>query len=754
MQIRIHLRTQQADVALILWHSHSYRRHSRRYHPEERDPDGPVFTVDVELSSFHFQFANLAGDPGWERFYGNFLGKEIWCLPDRIDVYPVRPADTRGHVNDFYEKIADLAGAGVFLTETDVEYLREALPPPAGKQPKLRKTMLGASRLKDGSVVFGLFHPSAAQVYLAGNFNDWQCPGHPVPNPERYIPLELYRGYYDNPNIWLVRYTPGSDSNAAKLEYDFFVVGGVPLGENGMPQRYVHDPFTRSYSCDFTKSSSLVVDSSRFQWQCHDWKTPNLAELIIYELNVYGFTEGDSDIPPAEQGKFAGIMRRIRNGYFAELGVNALELMPLSEAPSLQGPTTMGYDPCGFAAIERDFGTPDQFRELVDLAHCNGMTVLMDVVFNHTSNSFNPLWDIINSGNPGGLYFNGTTPWGNRLATEREEIQDYLIDVCKLLLVEYRIDGFRFDATHSSWMSHDFLHRLQYELRGSGFRPECILIVENLPNETDLNRGGWDGFAQWCDPFHDKIKALTREGVYQDWVDDSVRYLGDIFYYCRNFYALHTNNVINYCESHDENSVPFEVGTDGFFLQTDAAQERKARLALMATLVALGQPMLYMGQEFGLYRERNRVQFEWPRDLAGQAFFQWARGLIRLRRRLPGLRMAGSDFVGEGRLSFIIGPWLDDGRDKKVIGWQANPTLEPKEHLVVMLNFEPYDITVGVHFGLPGKWAKLADIDRVNEAFLAGADDSGDPSAIRTDGFFPDFVLPSSSGFVYKWMDY
>jgi 1,4-alpha-glucan branching enzyme len=754
MQIQINLRTAHKEVSLYLWHNHPYRRYAQQYWPEERGANNWVFTVNTQLSSFHFQFQNLPEDPKWERFYCNCLGKEVWCLPDRIEVYPVKPAEVRGHVNDFYTKVEALIGEGIFLPETDVEYLREALPPPPGKKPKLRKTMLGANRLKDGSVLFGLFHPLAAQVYLVGSFNDWQCPGHPEPDPELFIPLDLYRGYYDNPNIWLVRYSPEGALGTGELEYNFFVIGGVPWGENGLPYRYVHDPFTRRYSEDYINNSSLVVDPFTYSWQCNDWKTPNLSDLVIYELNIYGFTEGDRDIPPAEQGKFAGIIRRIRNGYFQMLGINALELMPLSEAPSLQGPTTMGYDPCGFAAIERDFGTPDQFRELVDLAHLHGMAVLLDVVFNHTSNSFNPLWDLINSGNSGGLYFNGTTPWGNRIATEREEVQDYLIDVCKLLLVEYRVDGFRFDATHSSWMSHEFLHRLQYELRESGFRPDCILIVENLPNEADLNRGGWNGFAQWCDPFHDKIKALTREGVYQEWIDDSVRHLGDVFYYCRNFYALHTNNVINYCESHDENSVPFEVGTDGFFLQTDAAQERKARLALFATMVALGQPMIYMGQEFGIYRERNRVQFEWPQDLTGHAFFQWTRGVVRLRRRLPGLRMAGSDFVGEGRLNFIIGPWLDDGRDRTVIGWRTNPTLEPKEHLVVMLNFEPYDVTVGVHFGLPGRWMKLADIDRVNEAFLAEKDYSEDPSVIRTDGYFPNFTLPSSSGFIYKWMDY
>ena len=90
-----------------------------------------------------------------------------------------------------------------------------------------------------------------------------------------------------------------------------------------------------------------------------------------------------------------------------------------------------------------DFGAPDQLRELVEIAHQNGIAVLMDLVFNHTSNTFNPLWDAISDGTPGGFYFSGGTPWGNPGTTEREEVQNYLIDVAKLLLKEYHVDGFR-----------------------------------------------------------------------------------------------------------------------------------------------------------------------------------------------------------------------------------------------------------------------------------------------------------------------
>jgi 1,4-alpha-glucan branching enzyme len=750
MEITIHLHTDDSQgINLELWHSHRYRRNPQTIRPNCRDDAGPVFQIDQPLSSFHFIFHNLKGDPGFERFYGNFLGTEVWCLPDRADVYPIKPAPVKGHVNDYYHSIKGLVPDNLFLPETDISYLRNGFPPVEKAGTKLKKIMLGANLLKDGSVSFGFFHNRAAQVYLVGDFNDWQCPGHSAADPHKFLAMELYRGYYEYPNIWLLRLPP--EQLSTEIKYQFYVVGGIPLDGNRRPERYVHDPFARCYDRDVARNPCLVIDPSRYQWQSYNWKTPDLSELIIYEMSVYGFSEGDADVPPEEQGRFKGVIRRIRNGYFRDLGVNTLGLMPTSEAPTMQGPTALGYDPCGFASIERDFGSPDELRELVDIAHQNGIAVLLDLVFNHTANSFNPLWDIICDNNPGGFYFSGGTPWGNRVATEREEVQDYLIDVCKMFLKEYRIDGFRFDATHSDWMDHGFLHRLQYEIRDRGFKPDCVLIVENLPNQPDLNRDGWNGFAQWCDPFHDKMKALLREGVFQDWVDNSTDHLGDVFYYCRNFYARHTNNVINFCESHDENSMPYEVATDGPALKTPAAKERKSRLGLMATVAALGQPMIYMGQEFDVDRPRNRVQFEWPANLKENSFYQWVRGLFNLRRRYSGLRMSGANLIEEGRFRFIIGPWMDQGRDRVVIGWRAIPSSQPRDQIVVLFNFEPYDVELGVDFGLSGKWVKLADIDHVNDVPPFGNNSRDDSQTIDTKGFLANFVLPSSSGFIYKW---
>jgi 1,4-alpha-glucan branching enzyme len=178
--------------------------------------------------------------------------------------------------------------------------------------------------------------------------------------------------------------------------------------------------------------------------------------------------------------------------------------MPLAETPSPQGPATLGYNPSLFTTVERDFGSPDDLRQLVNAAHGRSLAVLLDEVFNHTDSGYNPLWQLIllhpdeDGSGRGGLYFDeGTTPWGNHVATWRGIVQEHLIEVCLRAIEEYHVDGFRFDATHHYFMDHGFMRRLAREVKA--FKPDTLLVAENLPNEPDLNLQGFDGYAQWCD---------------------------------------------------------------------------------------------------------------------------------------------------------------------------------------------------------------------------------------------------------------
>ena len=705
---------------------------------------GPSFHLNLKRNYFCFKYGERRnGEIIWEsveRCYGQHLGAEVWTVAEHNEVYPVKPAETVGSTQEYFRNIKNLGRKNNYLPDTDVTGQGVI-------------SMLGANYLQDGTTLFGFFHPRAAQVYLIGNFNDWQSPYHLKPEPGKFLPMKRYRGYKGEPNIWLLRTGLPEPGDPMKNTYQFLIVGGVPLNEQQKPIKIAQDPYARRYGNDYNQNNCQVIDPSGYQWHDHSWTTPPVDRLILYELNVYGFTDQDPQMPEKISGTFRGTIHRIKEGYFNDLGVTALALMPTSEAPSTLSSSRLGYDPCGFMTIERDFGTCDDFRSLVDTAHQQGLAVIVDQVFNHTSNYFNPLWELITDGTPGGFYFSGSTPWGNRVATEKEEVQNMLIDACKMFILEYHIDGFRFDATHSYWMDHAFLQRLAYEIKDRGFKPDCILIAENLPNEPDLNLKGYNGYAQWCDAFHDKIKALLREGVFRDWTDNSPTYLGSIFYFSKDFYAAHTNNVINYCESHDENSVPYEVATKGDGLIWEEAKERKSRLGLFATMVALGQPMIYMGQEFGVERPRNRVDLNWPQFLQHNSYYQWAKGLINLRRRYPGLRISGYDPQQEGKFNWILGPWLEQkyGGGKNVIGWTTKPNDLSWERMVVILNFEPYAVTVDLKFPLPGFWIKLADIDQINDLPPKNSNSITHSATIRTEGQFSDFTLPSSSGFIYKW---
>ena len=743
-QMRIHFDNSGgfSEPHLWVWYDGSPVTHDLA--PAGKDAYGPYYDLVVIRSFARFRFKDGSGTLArWEPEARNRemwpleseapVGGEVWCRGDRAFVYHVEPRRPEGSAAEFLGGIE--VPAGLYLPGTGG---------PSG---------FGAHPVRGGGVLFGLYHPTAARVWVAGDFNDWQCPGHPDPDPARFAELALHVGWFGAANTWLARVAAAGPGD----RYKFYVEGGTARGGDGRARGWRVDPYARLLGADFSQNDAVVHDPTRFAWSDDAWSPPDIGEVVLYELSVYGFTEGDPGISPANRGRFAGVTERIRSGYFSRLGINALCIMPLAEFPSVQSPGTLGYNPSLFGTVERDFGEPDDLRDLIDAAHGEGIAVLLDVVFNHTDNEFNPLWRLVlehpaedADAREGGLYFSGETPWGNRVATEKEDVQNLLIDACKMWVREYHVDGFRLDATHEHYMSHDFVLRLAEELKG--FFPQVLLVAENLPNQARLNRSGYDGYAQWCNQFHDKVKALLREGPFEG-ASNSPDELGDVFYFSKSRFASHTNNVVNYCESHDEHSVAHEIGSAPW-LDHPAAKERKARLGVLASMVALGQPMIYMGQEFGLDRPRNIVSVQWPECLDSQGFFQWASRLIHLRRRYPGLRLTGYDPAADGRFRWILGPWLPSaqGGGRRVIGWRTKPTGAAHDEMVVLLNFEGDEVQVDVDFGRPGVWLKLADIDVVSDTPPGGANSAGDTTAIRTDdGRYAGFVLPSSCGFIYKW---
>lgn len=275
---------------------------------------------------------------------------------------------------------------------------------------------------------------------------------------------------------------------------------GTPYRYHVAPDLTVPDPASRAQADD-VHGWSLVVDPAAYVWRNPSWHGRPWHEAVIYELHV------------GAMGGFAGVIEDLPR--LAELGVTAIELMPVADFP---GERNWGYDGVLPYAPDRAYGTPDDLRRLVDTAHGLGLMVLLDVVYNH----FGPEGNYLGGYASGFYRHDRKTPWGDALDFRRPQVQRFFIENALHWLEEYRFDGLRFDAVHAIGET-DFLTEMAVEIRTEAPRGRHVhLIVENEANEAELLRPsphapGFD--AQWADDFHHCIHTLLtseKEAYYED----------------------------------------------------------------------------------------------------------------------------------------------------------------------------------------------------------------------------------------------
>lgn len=246
---------------------------------------------------------------------------------------------------------------------------------------------------------------------------------------------------------------------------------------------------------------SMVIDPTRFRWSDEAWMPTLPSELIIYELHVGTFTDA---------GDFRGVISKL--DHLAELGVNAIELMPVADFP---GDRNWGYDGVALYAPARAYGHPDDLRSLVQAAHAHGLTVILDVVYNHLGPDGNYLGVFHDR------YFNPNhqTPWGAGLNFVEPAVREFFAENATYWAREFHIDGFRLDATHAI-VDHSAPHILA-EITERIADEGGFAIAEDERNEPALLRSRNDaglGFAGcWSDDFHHVIRVVLtgeREGYY------------------------------------------------------------------------------------------------------------------------------------------------------------------------------------------------------------------------------------------------
>ena len=266
-------------------------------------------------------------------------------------------------------------------------------------------------------------------------------------------------------------------------------------GETDVP-----DPASRAQASD-VHGWSQVVDPLAYQWRHSQWQGRPWHEAVIYELHVGAL------------GGYAGVEKHLPR--LAELGVTAIELMPLAQFP---GERNWGYDGVLPYAPHAAYGTPEQLKHLIDSAHEHGLAVILDVVYNH----FGP------DGNYLGQYAKGFfqedvhTPWGAGIDFDRREVRDFFLDNALMWLLEYRFDGLRLDAVHAIDNS-GFLKELAQRVRQQADIGRHVwLVLENEFNQASLLEHEFD--AQWNDDGHNALHVLLTgetDAYYSDFASDT-----------------------------------------------------------------------------------------------------------------------------------------------------------------------------------------------------------------------------------------
>ena len=328
-----------------------------------------------------------------------------------------------------------------------------------------------------------------------------------------------------------------------------------------------------------------VIQPGKPQYQWSDatlhFKRPNKNNLVIYELWIYDYTSNRS---------LKGLMKRL--DYIQNLGVNAVELMPVCE---FDGNYNWGYSPNHYFAPDKAYGSETMYKEFIDECHKRGMAVIIDMVFNHAT-GLNPMNKLYPYGtdlasNP---WFNVTAPHSDNVYEDWnhgfEPAHEMFIRALKYWLTEYKVDGFRLDLSHGlcSDKPNTSVENLKdyYEKGVKAVSSDAYMICEHWGGNMGTERPQLISAGMQC--WNNTSNAYCQTAM--GWLKD-----GD------GFGDANKDGYVSYCESHDEERMQYKCKKYGNGdLQTNTA----ARLARVPENVAFnvllnGSHMLWMWEEVG-----------------------------------------------------------------------------------------------------------------------------------------------------------
>lgn len=365
--------------------------------------------------------------------------------------------------------------------------------------------------------------------------------------------------------------------------------------DDGRRARRLPDPATR-WQPRGLRGPSRVFDPGAIAWTDAGRRPPALADLVLYELHVGTFTP---------EGTFDAATGRL--GRLAELGVTAVELMPVADFPGMRG---WGYDGVYPSAAHRAYGGPDGLARFVDAAHGHGLGVILDVVYNHVGASGNRALSAF------GTYFTDTcsTSWGEAINTDGEgsdAVREWIAQSAEWWVRDLHVDGLRLDAVHAIFDQRPEHLVAEVARRVHAARPGALVIAESGLNDPKVvrpaERGGWGCDAVWADDFHHALRTLVtddRDGYYAEFgrVADLAKALrrphvhdGTWSSYRGRTFGAPADDVpreafVVFDQNHDQ------VGNRAL---GDRLPPRARPLAAFVTLLSGFTPLLFMGEEHG-----------------------------------------------------------------------------------------------------------------------------------------------------------
>jgi maltooligosyltrehalose trehalohydrolase len=350
----------------------------------------------------------------------------------------------------------------------------------------------------------------------------------------------------------------------------------------------VPDPAARAQA-DGVHGFSVLVDPHAYRWEHATWQGRPWRETVLYELHA------------GTLGGFAGVeaaLPRLR-----DLGVTAVELMPVNEFP---GSRNWGYDGVLPFAPDRSYGTPDELRRLVDTAHGLGLSMFLDVVYNH----FGPDGNYLGAYAPTFFRKDIATPWGEAIDFRQPEVRRYFIENALHWIHDYRFDGLRFDAVHAI-SEAGWLDEMAAEVRRALAPGRHLhLVLEHDGNVASHLRGDFD--AQWNDDLHHVLHVLLSgegDGYYADYADrpaerlaralaEGFVYQGDASAYRKGERRgtpsadLPPTAFVSFLQNHDQ------VGNRPFGDRlTGCTPPDRLEAAIALQLLCPQVPMIFMGEE-------------------------------------------------------------------------------------------------------------------------------------------------------------